>query len=331
MEIELKEVVKVGFAVAGAVLLLYQSFALVAKNAPLRVMVNPTRRPVLVSGFGLMSLSYGALAVIAGNNWEPADVWHVVSPLFNQKETNLKVIAAVGVFVFGLVGLVGSAVFCYFRYPRDPSTFKPTEFHQKAARKASENALYHYTTRKGGLEYAALVVLPAAPPYPTAEQLIGTLDREVIPRPPYRLIECLDRADLRKSGRKRHIDLETKKLLESRRAEWLKLAAAALGHIRDQALPARDCDLGEITQVRTKSRHGGLLFDYLLPPKDGEPDYILFGVTTTAAEVESGRFEEHFAMLKAALRLIVLDKEVFGPTTAPSVNRSAVTSALPVG
>ena len=306
MNFDPKEVVKVGFALVGGVMLLYQAFAVVTKNAPLRAIANPHRRGVLLAGVGVVSLGYSALAILAGNKWLPADVWGVMAPLFNQEPTPLRVVAAVGLLVGGLA-LAGSAAFCFVVYPRDPKTFTPRERHPKAIRRAVDDALYHYTNRTGGLEYAGLLVLPPDGPVPTAEQLIDTTTAAVSTGG-YRLIECLDRRDAKRNADRWGRQKADKGQLRARRGSWLGLAVAALSETARVAEKARDCDLGEIGQVRTKSQRGGLLFEYLLARKAGEADVILFGVTTSADEVANGRLELHFAMLKEALGHIVREK-----------------------
>ena len=327
MDFHLKESLKLGFALVGGVLLVYQAIGVVTKNAPLRSIVNPQRRGVLLGGVGVVSLGYSALAILAGNKWLPADVWAVTAPLFYQQPTLLRVVAADGLLAVG-IALTGAAGFCYVAYPRDPRTFVPRERHPKAIRWAMDDTLYHYTTRRGGLEYAGVIVLPADGAVPTAEQLVETTTATVT-TVGYRLIECLDRRDARENADRWGRHRADREQLRARRLDWLELAVVALAETARLAKKSRECDLGEIGQVRAKAQRGGLLFEYLLPQRVGEPDVILFGVTTSADEVTSGRLELHFAMLKEALGLVIRVKSDLCDIPAESGSRSSVQIPVP--
>lgn len=333
MDFDVKETLKVAFAIVGGILLVYQSFAVVTQNAPLRAVVNPHRRAVLLAGLAVLSVGYTALAVLAGNKWMPEDVWAVMAPLFNQEPTPFRVVASAGALAVGLIVLAGSALFCYAVYPRDPRTFAPRERYPKAIGAAAKDALYHYTNRPGGLEYAGVIVLPADGTVPTAEALIDSATADVTTGG-YRLIECLDRGDMKRHDRKWLRRKADKDKLRERRLGWLTLATTALVETRRVGAQARACDLGEVSQVRTRSHRGGLLFEYLLPRKDGEPEVILFGVTTSADEVENGRLELHFSMLKDALGQILRTTDDLGavPTPPPpSAVRTGTHPVVPVG
>ena len=328
MDFDLKQATKTVFAVAGAAMLLYQAAAAFYRGAPLRMVVNPYRRQWLVAGFSVMMVAYSGIALSAGNKWDPESIVAELHPELKDGKTEPRVVVAALFLLLGL-GLMGSVAYCWWVYPRDPKSFDVGKQPPDAAVKNVVRALHHYVTRPGGLEYAAVIALPpsGSAPMPTVEQLIASHGATGPDAPPYRLLEWISEGELKGIRRRRHLEAGNRRELAADRAVWLTLALAAHPRAREQAVPCLQSDLGDVTLIQTRTRFGGLLLEYLYPSKEGEPDFLLFGVTMNSGETEGNRFYEHFAMLRRAVRYLLPDKYSLGPTVFPT--ELAVSAAPP--
>ena len=157
--------------------------------------------------------------------------------------------------------------------------------------------------------------------------MIASQDATGPDAPPYRLLEWISEGELKGIRRRRHLGPADRETLAADRAVWLTLALASHPRAREQAVPCLQSNLGDVTLLQTRTRFGGLLLEYLYPAKDGEPDFLLFGVTMNSGETEGNRFYEHFAMLRRAVRYLLPDKYSLGPTVFPT--ELAVSAAPP--
>lgn len=327
MDFDLYSALQSFFAITGAVVLLYQAAAAFYRGAPLRMVVNPYRRQWLMAGVGVASVAYSGIALTANNQWDPPSIVRELSPLVSEGKTPIRVVTGTLFLLLGL-SLIGSVVYCWRMYPRDPTSFNLGRQSPDSAAKNVRRALQHYTTRAGGLEYAAVIVLPPSPtPPPTVEELLASQDQSGPDAPPYRLLEWLSEGELKDISKKRHRGHVDHKTFIADRVAWLGLALSAHPRAREQAVPCLQSNLGDVTLVQTRTRFGGLLLEYLYPAKEGEPDYLLFGVTVSAGESEGSLYYEHFAMLRRAVRFLLPDKHALGPTLFPP--ELAVSAAPP--
>ena len=327
MAFDLQHATKTLFAIVGAAMLLYQTAAAFYRGAPLRMVVNPYRRQWLVAGFSVAVVAYSGIALTADNKWDPPSIVAELEPLVSEGKTPLRVVVG-SLFLLLGIGLMGSVVYCWWVFPRDPKSFDVGKQPPDAAAKNVRRALHHYVSCPGGLEYAAVIVLPPAGiAPPTAEQLIASQDATGPDAPPYRLLEWISEGELKGIRRRRHLGPADRETLAADRAVWLTLALASHPRAREQAVPCLQSNLGDVTLLQTRTRFGGLLLEYLYPAKDGEPDFLLFGVTMNSGETEGNRFYEHFAMLRWAVRYLLPDKYSLGPTVFPT--ELAVSAAPP--
>ena len=327
MDFDLYSALQSFFAIIGAVVLMYQAAAAFYRGAPLRMVVNPYRRQWLMAGVGVASVAYSGIALTANNQWDPPSIFRELGPLVSEGKTPIRVITGALFLLIGLA-LIGSVIFCWRAYPRDPMSFNIGKQSPDSAAKNVRRALQHYTTRSGGLEYAAVIVLPPTPtPPPTVEQLLASQDASGADSPPYRLLEWLSEGELKDISKKRHLGHVDHKLFAANRTTWLGLALAAHPRAREQAIPCLQSNLGDVTLIQTRTRFGGLLLEYLYPAKEGEPDFLLFGVTISAGDSEGNLYYEHFAMLRRAVRFLLTDKYALGPTIFPT--ELAVSAAPP--
>lgn len=326
MEFDLQHATKSVFAITGAVLLFYQVASAFYRGAPLRLVVNPYRRQWLIGGASVAMAAYSGIALTAGNKWDPASIIAEFGPLVSEGKTPIRVIAGTLFLMLGVV-LMGSVVYCWWVYPRDPKSFDVGKLPPDDAAKYVVHALYHYVSRPGGMEYAAVIALPpSGSPQPTVEQLLASKDATGPDAPPYRLLEWIGEGELKDIRRRRFLAADRDTLIADR-LTWLGLALAAHPRAREQAVPCLQSSLGDVTLVQTRTRFGGLLLEYLYPAKEGEPDFLLFGVTMSAGETDGNRFYEHFAMLRRAVRFLLPDKYSLGPTVFPT--ELAVATAPP--
>ncbi len=328
MDFDLQHAIKSILAIAGAAALFYQAAAAFYSGAPLRMVVNPYRRQWLIAGVSVASVAYTGIALTADNKWDPQSIIAELQPLVTEGKTPLRVVVGSLVFLLGF-GMVGSVAYCWWVYPRDPKSFDVGKQPPDATVKNVSRALRHYVSRPGGMEYAAVIVLPPAGlgPTTTVDQLIASETENGADAPPYRLLEWLGEGELKGIRRRRHLDTASRATLAADRAVWLSLALAAHPSAREQAIPCLQSNLGDVTLLQTRTRFGGYLFEYLYPAKDGEPDFLLFGVTMNSGETEGSRFYEHFAMLRRAVRFLLPDKYSLGPTVFPT--ELAVSAAPP--
>ena len=327
MAFDLQHATKTLFAIVGAAMLLYQAAAAFYRGAPLRMVVNPYRRQWLVAGFSVAVVAYSGIALTADNKWDPPSIVAELEPLVSEGKTPLRVVTGTLFLLLG-VGLMGSVAYCWWVFPRDPKSFDVGKQPPDAAAKNVRRALHHYVSRPGGLEYAAVIALPpAGTAPPTPEQLIASQDATGPDAPPYRLLEWISEGELKGIRRRRHLGPADRETLAADRAVWLTLALASHPRAREQAVPCLQSNLGDVTLLQTRTRFGGLLLEYLYPAKDGEPDFLLFGVTMNSGETEGNRFYEHFAMLRRAVRYLLPDKYSLGPTVFPT--ELAVSAAPP--
>lgn len=328
MDFDLHHATKTILAFVGAALLLYQAAAAFYRGAPLRMVVNPYRRQWLVAGASVAVVAYSGIALTADNKWEPSAIVAQLEPLVTEGKTPLRVVTGTLFLLVGL-GLMGSVAYCWWVYPRDPKSFDVGKQPPDLAAKYVDRALQHYVSRRGGLEYAAVIVLPPPDlaPLPTADQLIASRGATGPDAPPYRLLERLSEGELKGIRKRRHLGAAGREELAADRAVWLALALAAHPRARELAVPCLQSNLGDVTMVQTRTRFGGLLLEYLYPSKEGEPDFLLFGVTMNSGETDGNRFYQHFAMLRRAVRHLLPDKYALGPTVFPT--ELAVSAAPP--
>jgi hypothetical protein len=328
MEIDFQNVVKSLLAIAGAGALFYQAAAAFYQGAPLRMVVNPYRRQWLIAGLSMASVAYSGIALTADNNWDPISIVAELKPLVTEGKTPLRVVVGSLFLLLGMA-LMGSVAYCWWMFPRDPKSFDVGKQPPDAIAKNVNRALRHYVSRPGGMEYAAVIVLPPAglAPMPTVEELIASETQTGTEAPAYRLLEWLGEGELKGIRRRRKLTVVDHKVLAADRAIWLKLALEAHPRAREEAIPCLQSNLGDVTLLQTRSRFGGYLFEYLYPAKDGEPDFLLFGVTMNSGETDDTHFYEHFAMLRQAVRYLMPDKQTLGPTVFPT--ELAVSAAPP--
>ena len=327
-DFDLQHVIKSILAIAGAAALFYQAAAAFYKGAPLRMVVNPYRRQWLIAGLSVVTVAYSGIALTADNKWDPQSIIAELQPLVTEGKTPLRVVVGSLFILFGL-GLMASVAYCWWVYPRDPKSFDVGKQPPEATAKNVGRALRHYVSRHGGMEYAAVIVLPPAGlgPMPTVEQLIASETQTGADAPAYRLSEYLGEGELKGIRRRRHLTEVDRTVLAADRAVWLSLALEAHPRAREQAIPCLQSNLGDVTLLQTRTRFGGYIFEYLYPAKEGEPDFLLFGVTMNSGETEGSRFYEHFAMLRQAVRYLMPDKYTLGPTVFPT--ELAVSAAPP--
>ena len=328
MEFHFQQVIKTILAFAGAAALFYQAAAAFYHGAPLRMVVNPYRRQWLIAGISVASVAYSGIAFTADNKWDPVSIIDELRPLVTEGKTPLRVVIGSLVLLLG-IGLIGSVGYCWWVYPRDPKSFDVGKQAPDVTAKNIRRALHHYVTRPGGMEYAAVIVLPPVGlgPTPTVEQLIATEGEHGADAPPYRLYEWLGEGELKGIRRRRQLSAANRETLAADRAVWLSLALGAHPIAREQAIPCLQSNLGDVTLLQTRTRFGGYLFEYLYPAKEDEPDFLLFGVTMNSGETEGSRFYEHFAMLRRAVRFLMPDKYSLGPIVFPT--ELAVSAAPP--
>ncbi len=327
MDFDLQSAVKSIFAILGAALLLYQAVAAFYRGAPLRIVVNPYRRQWLFAGIGVATVAYSGIALTADNQWDPPSIIKELAPLVSEGKTPLRVVTGTIFLLIG-IGLIASVAYCWWTFPRDPTSFDLGKHSPDVAAKHVRRALQHYTEQPGGLEYAAVIVLPpTGTPPPTVDELIASLDESGPSAPPYRLIEWLSEGELKDIRKARHLGPADRETFTGERMTWLALALAAHPRAREQAVPCLQTNLGDVTLVQTRTRFGGLLLEYLYPAKDGEPDFLLFGVTMSSGEADGNRFYEHFAMMRRAVRYLLPDKYAIGPSVFPL--EMAVSAAPP--
>ena len=320
MTVAVGELFKLGFVSVAAVSLTYQLLAAFSRDAPLRETFNPKRLRWGVAAVTLLSGVYGLLGRAAGYDWEPPAVWAVVAPALTGGATPPDVLIPCAVGGLGLI-VLGFVAFCYAVYPKDPSAFQlrhplPEQVAAQAAR-----AIRYYTRRPGGLVYAALLVVPRDGNPPAVAELLAAQRTKADPPPPYLLIDFASRGELNPdalAGRNPDAD----------RTAWLELARRVYAQGIVQVIECRGCGLGMPNGLRTTTEGGGVILEYLHPPRPPEPDYLLFAVTHSPIEVSSRRFEDHFATLRDAIRRIIPDKSALGPVHAPVASHDAATVVL---
>ena len=318
MEFDFQHALKTVFAFAGLGTLVYQVAAAFYRGAPLRVVVNPHRRQWLIAGGSVMAVAYSAITLSSEHPTDPMAIFTELQPLFHEGRTSSKVIAGAVFLLLGL-GLILSVLYCWWMYPRDPKSFDKGRLTQDAAVRNVRNALYHYAVRRGGMEYAAVIVLPpAGQPLPTVEQLVASHNANGPDAPPYRLLDWLSEGEIRSVRRRRHLGPANREELASARLVWLSMALATHPRAREQAVPCLQTNLGDVILIQTRTRFGGIILEYLYPSKDGEPDFLLFGVAMNAGADDGNRFYEHFAMLRWAVRYVLPDKFTLGTTICPT-------------
>jgi hypothetical protein len=327
-DFDLQHAIKTVLAFAGAAALFYQGAAAFYKGAPLRMVVNPYRRQWLLAGLSVVTVAYSGIALTADNKWDPQSIIAQLQPLVTEGKTPLRVVVGTLFLLFG-VGLMLSVAYCWWVYPRDPKSFDVGKQPPEETARDVNRALRHYVSRPGGMEYAAVIVLPPAglAPMPTVEQLIASETQTGTEAPAYRLLEWLGEGELKGIRRRRHLTEVDRTVLSADRAVWLSLALGAHPRAREEAIPCLQSNLGDVTLLQTRTRFGGYLFEYLYPAKDGEPDFLLFGVTMNSGETDDSHFYEHFAMLRQAVRYLMPDKQTLGPTVFPT--ELAVSAAPP--
>lgn len=300
------------------VLLATVVYTLFARAATRKLLqrLNKGYKTVLGVGVSVVGAMYPVLSFQAKSG-DPMAILNVIRPIITAEPTKPGVGFAFYASMLG-VSLIVLGVLCRVKFPYDPAAFAPKEKDRTPAGLVAlaGKAIQYYTAQKGGLEYAALLILPRDRPLPTAEELYATRDPKADPRP-YRVIDFLSKWELTADGRNAALKAEDAQA-EVRR-HWLALARRVYVQSLQHLEQAHGCKLGHILQVQTGMESGGVLFEYLHDPSGVDPDYILFGLTLSPTEVDNRRFGDHFAMLKEALRVIVPSKRSLGPLLAPPV------------
>jgi hypothetical protein len=319
MDFDFAHAIKTFLAFAGAAALFYQAVAALNNGAPMRMVVNPYRRQWLLAGFSVITVAYSGIAFTADNKWDPLSILAELEPLVTQGKTPLRVVVGSLMLLLGF-GLMASVAYCWWVFPRDPKSFDVGKQSPDVTIKNVNRALKHYVSRPGGMEYAAVIVLPpmGRDKLPSVEELLKSRDMNEEDASPYRMMEYLGSSELKGIRRKRQLSDADQAALEKDRVVWLQLAMAAHPSARQQAFPCLESNLGDVTLLQTRTRFGGYLFEYLYPAKDDEPDFLLFGVTMNSGETNGSRFYEHFAMLRQAVRYMMPDKHSLGETVYPT-------------
>lgn len=300
------------------VLLVTVVYTLFARTATRKLMerLNKGYKTVIGVGVSVVGAMYPVLSWQAKSG-DPAAILGVIKPIITAEPTKPGVGFAFYATLFG-VSLIVLGVLCRVKFPYDPVAFAPREKDRTPAGLIARagQAIRYYTAQRGGLEYAALLVLPRDRTLPSVEELYATRDPKALPQP-YRVIDFLSTWELASGGRDGVLAAEAAQA-EVRR-HWLALARRVYVQSLQHLEQAHGCKLGHILQVQTALEAGGVLFEYLHDPSGVDPDYILFGLTLSRTEVDSRRFADHFVMLKEALRIIIPSKRSLGPLLSPPV------------
>lgn len=307
MSLTVGDALKAGFVYAAAASFGYQLLAAFSRDAPLRETFNPKRLRWGLAGGSLLAGVYGLLGRAAGYDWEPSGVWAVISPVLTGGAAPPDVLIPCVAGGFAVI-LLGFVAFCYAVYPKDPSAFQLR--HPLLAETVAQagRAIRYYTRRTGGLGYAALLVFPRDGSPPAVAELLASRGPKSSSPPRCLLLDCASAGEVNGGSGEKSDD---------ERGAWLELARRLYAQCIVQAVECRAAGLGPPKRVRTATDAGGVILDYLHPPRPAEPDYLLFGLSQAAAEVTSRRFDDHFDMLRDALRRILPDKAALGPAFAP--------------
>lgn len=300
------------------VLLATVVYTLFARTATRKLLERLNRGYKTAIGVGI-SIVAGMYPVLSwqAKSGDPAAILAVIKPIITAEPTKPGVGFAFYASLLG-ISLIVLGVVCRIKFPYDPTAFAPKEKDRTPAGLTvlAGKAIQYYTAQRGGLEYAALMVLPRDRPLPSAEELYATRDPKAPPQP-FRLIDFLSMWELTADGR--NAALKEPDARDELRQHWVALARRVYVQSLQHLEQAHGCKLGPVSQVRTAMESGGVRFEYLHDPSGVDPDYILFGLTLSRAEVDNHRFGEHFAMLKEALRIIIPSKRSLGPMLAPAM------------
>ena len=171
--------------------------------------------------------------------------------------------------------ILGVLVYCVWRLPRDPSTFRRSKDQAKVVR--------YYTNLPGGLDFSTLIRLSKKDGAQAVYLATGVNVHEI---------------------QKRLDELVPFRTAESQIAWWTSLALDMHTEMDRMNGILGKGGQGINRRVLFDVQFGGYLFQYLRPPEVGEDYLFAFAATLVQAEVNTRRFEEHFELMITALRNI---------------------------
>lgn len=298
--------------VGGTVTIVMTAYALSsAVGKPLLTKgINPHRHTWLASG---ISLTLAAFTVL---RWEAKSssltaIIRVVEPLVTDERTPTHVFIATFALVNGAL-IVICALYCYIRIPRDPSSFKPDSVERSKIRSQLRRVIKHYTSRRGGLEYACLIVLPGKAASPRAEDIVFSDD--VMVNGAAFAVDYQSKSEVRASARRQETTLRTPEEFEACRRRWVEIALQSRTQQELVTEATRAGHLGRPKEVMITTEFGAVLVGSLYPgAMSADGQILIVGVTLSAYEVANRRFEDHFGMLRQASLLVVPQLDLLLP------------------
>ncbi|MFM7150986.1 MAG: hypothetical protein ACKO23_14190 [Gemmataceae bacterium] len=242
--------------------------------------VNPNRLHWFLAGLSVLWVGFSFMRWEA-QNWNLSTWSRLFSQLISEEPTSPRVkMASVAIFL-GLT-LIGVVIYCMLAFPRDPSSFK-------LPRDRREAFNYYVGKVSGGLDYAVLTLGDGE----ILEEKVNS--RQV-------KAWCVNLPKIQMNG-----DPPRHRTFEDQVELWRKLALQINARMGDLNQLLEVAQQGHNRHILFDCEYGGIFFHYIRLPDVSKPldtSLFLLGASLNQREMDSGRADQQFRLLLAALNHI---------------------------